>query len=1685
MYFDPDASNVTPGFRLGFPTIEPIYYDSTTEKFSYLMVTPSGARIEFQQTAASNTYETVDSSYVQLKTNGTNDPNDPYQDISITVTGTNGTQMDYEWVSGAYRCQSIKDRNGNYIDITYNGYGQLATVKDTLGRVITVNYDSAQTPSSITQQWKTNNGDGSPTTRTYATFSYVDYYVNPAFDTSLAIYGPQGQNVRVLSKIIYGTAGANNNTGETRFEYNTFGQVKKIRNFAPDGTELNYVATNLETPGTNKQDVPRLTQTRSWVKNFNLVDNQEQEVIFNNDLIKNETYNLPNHTGQATLIEVSMLNPPSGITVPISKTFVGETGWQEGLPIATETCLTTTCTGTNRKRWTWNEWTQDDTTLTHIKNPRVTESQVGDDENSFVRRSKTFYKLLPSTTIADNGLVERVEIYDTDQTTILKKVETDYNLDSNYISRRIIGLPGETRSYGYNESTSQLELVSKVTYGYDEEDFAQETNQNIAPVQHDTGNYGASFVVGRGNLTSTTRWDADFPTSASEAVTSRVRYDIAGSPVAAIDPLNRKVRTEYTDEFNDDLNRNTYAYPTKVFDPANNFSEIEYRYDFGANVWARSPAPSGNTNGKETTREYDSFGRLPKETLENTGAYTRYEYPTNQTQSKVYSTVTDTNSNGADAADEVLAESWTDGAGRVLQSRTEHPGSSGGWSGTLVEYDILGRVERSTVPTEINSSWNPAGDDAATGWLWTSQEYDWNSRVTRKINTDGTDQLISYSGCGCAGGQVTTIQSELVPRDDIPTQNARRKQKVYQDILGRTYKTEVYKWDGATVYTTTTQKFNGRDQIIETKQTDNQNSIDQYVTMTYDGHGRMKTRHYPIEDPGTNTTWTYNDDDTIQMIVDPRDAITNFVYEPVRGLLTDTTYDPPASTPPNITIPDAPDVNFEYDNLGNRTKMTDGTGTVEYFYDELSRLTSEKKYFTDLPSAPVAENKYTISYTYNLSGGLKSVTDPFNNTVTYTHDKTGRLTKVDGTPTTDNPTGQYADNIQYRAFGAIKQIDYKKPTETSQIKMDYDTRRRINHFEVTGGGGYLMNADYTYHADSRMDAKDDLEDDRFDRINRYDFAGRLVFNQFEMATNHDNEQVRLYEQNITYDAFSMMTNRSGEHWGQFIGYSASYINGRMQNQPQLVYDAAGNIAHSGTQNTPHDYGYTHFDAAGRRVKNFSSSKGRLGNQLNIIRENQTEYQYDGDGRPVREKFGYRQYPLYSNDPPPPIVIDVEKYQIWSSVLGSAFTSINPDGEKLGTQVFAGGAVIGSHGKYGGTGDEQSSWMTADPVTGKSHGYSYFRQANDNKEREPLGQEVLDYDPTDDDELSEPPPNETLEYWRDMQWQCDAGEDFYGGFYGMPQHCQMAVAQDFSRGLDQIFGWDQEENPQKLPTGVDSPLPDISIPGSGGSSPSNTALAFAMSSTSKDKKPKCGNGKKAKKDAAGKWQCVGVGEIIVDVDTSLEPTFPKDLIIYNAEFGLLGRRLNDIEVSRVVDDVQKIIDANLDCASFINGILNEGSTETNPVVSNDISDVIWATHRQGGIYVFDNLGKGGTAPGSIGNSNSTIKVTHQYRTYNNVYYRKGSAAYKWGERSHYRGQELRLASIVLNEAIHNATVFGLSDIEMATATAAYLDIPPLNLPTRRPPEGMSIKDWNGEFSSWWHSKVGGFCNYTGTLKNEGL
>lgn len=93
--------------------------------------------------------------------------------------------------------------------------------------------------------------------------------------------------------------------------------------------------------------------------------------------------------------------------------------------------------------------------------------------------------------------------------------------------------------------------------------------------------------------------------------------------------------------------------------------------------------------------------------------------------------------------------------------------------------------------------------------------------------------------------------------------------------------------------------------------------------MTYDGYGRLKTRHVPEQNAGTATTWDYNPDDTIQKVTDARGASQTLSYNN-RHLVTGITY----SAPSGIPVPGA--ASFSYDAAGNRTSMADGTGSLTY-----------------------------------------------------------------------------------------------------------------------------------------------------------------------------------------------------------------------------------------------------------------------------------------------------------------------------------------------------------------------------------------------------------------------------------------------------------------------------------------------------------------------------------------------------------------------------------------------------------------------------------------------------------------------------------------------------------------------------------------------------------------------------------
>ena len=1002
----------------------------------------------------------------------------------------------------------------------------------------------------------------------------------------------------MLDKITYA------DLSSTRFDYNGYAQVYKVRSVAADSAShvLNYVRTNLQTPASNQTDCPKFTETQSFVENFN----GGNEVTVTNTAPTSSSYSLPGGlTGNAAKIEVAMTGHPDGL---YSRTYVGESAWKEGLTLATEDCMGTNCS--DRKRWTWTDWTQDNTSLSYSLNPRVIESRVGDSVNT--KKSRIEYWLQEGTNIAIYGLVKSSVVYDTDLSTILKKTYTTYNLDAAYTSRRIIGLPSLVELRDGNEV-----LWSKVTNVYDGENFSQEPNQIITPTRHDTTNYASSFVVGRGNLTSTTRHDV---LAESAAVTSRARYDTAGSVVAQLDPLDHKVTISYADVFNDNENRNSFAYPTTVTDPAGNSSTVKYRYDIGANVRAQSPAPAGNATGKITERIFDSLGRLQKELITNTGAYTRYEYPSNGIQQQVFTTIVDIVGIGTiDAADEVMTESWSDGAGRVLRSRTEHPGSIGGWAATITEFDILGRVKRASVPTEVSvsnpldpNSWQQAGDDLTRGFLWTHQKYDWMNRVVRKINTDGdpnlasndSDIFISYSTCGCAGNLVTTVENERVP---IPgTSNfGRRTQKTYEDILGRTFKTEVLNWDGS-VYSSVVETFNGRDQVTNTRQ--NGDGTNRDVTMTFDGHGRMKTRHYPIENAGANTTWNYNADDTISNVVDPRGVITNFTYNS-RRLTTAISYDP------NTTgVADAPDVGFGFDNAGNRTSMTDGTGNTSYVYDSMSRIASETKYIAELSQS------FTINYTYSLTGAVQTYTDPqdVSRKAEYTFDRTGRTAEARNLYA--GVEKQKLNDTQYRAWGALKKhtfVTIGASTVSNPVEFEYDNRLNVSrHYSPypPNPSGYHHNVLYTRTADGKVSLSTDALGPSFTRNFEYDHVGRVTNSLSGQAIHGIPNTDTPYRATLAYNSFSETTSITGKHWEQANPAYLPSTDSSTGRDMTAGYDAAGSITQERMRTSPTilNRTYTH-DAAGRNTNTFDPALRTSEQDKNTVST------FDGNGWLVKKE----------------------------------------------------------------------------------------------------------------------------------------------------------------------------------------------------------------------------------------------------------------------------------------------------------------------------------------------------------------------------------------------------------------------------------------------------------------------------------
>jgi RHS repeat-associated protein len=120
------------------------------------------------------------------------------------------------------------------------------------------------------------------------------------------------------------------------------------------------------------------------------------------------------------------------------------------------------------------------------------------------------------------------------------------------------------------------------------------------------------------------------------------------------------------------------------------------------------------------------------------------------------------------------------------------------------------------------------------------------------------------------------------------------------------------------------------------------------------------------------TTKEYDATGNLTKVIDPLKRTTTNVYNEANELVEVTYSDGKTHS-----------IKYEYNKDGDRTGMTDGTGTSKYTYDELDRLTETEN-----------GHKEKIKYEYDLANEQTKITYPNGKSITRAYDKDGRLEKV-------------------------------------------------------------------------------------------------------------------------------------------------------------------------------------------------------------------------------------------------------------------------------------------------------------------------------------------------------------------------------------------------------------------------------------------------------------------------------------------------------------------------------------------------------------------------------------------------------------------------------------------------------------------------------------------------------------------
>ncbi|EUB98383.1 RHS repeat-associated core domain containing protein-containing protein [Rhizobium sp. CF080] len=620
----------------------------------------------------------------------------------------------------------------------------------------------------------------------------------------------------------------------------------------------------------------------------------------------------------------------------------------------------------------------------------------------------------------------------------------------------------------------------------------------------------------KGNLTILRSYKAVEPTSVSH--NEVFTYDAYGNRVSHVDGAGSRTEWDYDATY--------HLYPVterapKYFATGGQPADTRFVSTFTNDVVCGKPATKVDWNGVTETFTYDPFCRPFNYAHSGTGKYvnTRYDNEGNPALQSV--TVYEPLSTGTG---DVHIRTFYDGLGRPWRVQTPGETASGQRRITDTSYDARGNVWQTAFARFANETAQ-----------WTVNSYDWQDRVVKTVNPDGSQKNYSYAARPTSAA-VMWGTGNIAAFDAWLTDELGQQYNTVTDVHGYELGRFNHKNGIFTAYHISTYDVLGR--LLGVQDTEGAR-----WTYTYDLMGNRLS----ASDPDLGT-WTYAYDNASRLIrqTDARGAITTLAYDQMERLLTKRVQMPGEASPTTVATNTYDQNRQGYQhNVGMLTSAVNSSAQFEFLrnYNGSGGHQVTGTIIDGLSSwktEGMGRQWKTQSVQYGPENTLIGATPPY-----WYYNASDRLTSIP----------DYITSTLYEADGQTKSITYANGVAT---EFSYSpTRRWLTRVVTKKGTTVLMDNQYTRNAIGQITAITGLTpSDSW--VYTYTTDG---FNRLASADNLGNNAL---DETFTYSPNGNITSRTRMGTYTYPAGSAARPHAPTGIASRsLVYDANGNTTNDG------------------------------------------------------------------------------------------------------------------------------------------------------------------------------------------------------------------------------------------------------------------------------------------------------------------------------------------------------------------------------------------------------------------------------------------------------------------------------------------------------------------------------------------